>query len=455
MTGRILLVDDDTSMLRLLSMRLAASGYEVSEAENAQQARQCLAMAPPRLVISDIRLPDGDGLALFDEIHAHHPVMPVILITAHGSISDAVAATARGVFSYLTKPCDGNLLLDKVAQALAVAPPTEDEAGAAWNHAIVSRSARMAELLAEARVAAAGEACIMIRGESGTGKELLARAIHCASPRARRPFIAVNCADIPEQLLESELFGQAAASGHGTTAAHAGLFQAARGGTLFFDEITAMPLPLQVRLLRALEEKLGQAAGSTRDASGDVRIISATNRDLESARAEGRFREDLYYRLNVVPLVLPTLGERREDIPLLATRFLGVLAHKYRKRVSGFAPDALEALVAAAWPGNVRQLYNAVEQACALATGPLVSLALVQRALRLPTLQSLTYAQAKERFEREYLIQLLKLTDGNVTDAAKLANRNRTKFYSLLQRHGLTPGLFREAAPAAEDTGPA
>ena len=442
MTERILLVDDDVSMLRLLSMRLNAAGYKVSEAENAEQARARLQIDPPQLVISDVRLPDGDGLSLFDEIHASHPVLPVILLTAHGTIPDAVAATSRGVFDYLTKPFDSQALLEKVRQALTVTAPAQDESGLLWSREIISRSTRMAELLGEARLVATSDASVLIQGASGTGKELLARAMHGASPRASGPFIAVNCGAIPEQLLETELFGQSTAAAGG--AGHEGLFQAAAGGTLFLDEIEDMPLPLQAKLVSVMQESAhGLSAGN---APAGVRILSATRQNLDEARAQGRFREDLYYLLNVVRLVLPPLEQRREDIPLLAGHFLASLAAKYRREVKGFAPDALDALVNAEWPGNVRQLYNVVEQVCALATTPLIPLTLVQRALRAPTMQSLTYAQAKQRFERDYLIQLLKLTDGNVSDAAKLADRNRTKFYSLLQRHGLTPSLFRAAA---------
>jgi len=438
MNQRILLVDDDASMLRLLSMRLSAAGYEVTEAENAEQARARLQIEPPRLVISDVRLPDGDGLALFDEIHAQHPVLPVILLTAHGTIPDAVAATSRGVFDYLTKPFDSQTLLDKVARAFTVVPSAEDE-GAAWSEQIVSRSAKMAELLAEARVVAGGETPTVIEGESGTGKELLAATMHAASPRGSGPFVVVNCGAIPEQLLESELFGTVGADNAG----HEGLLQQAAGGTLLLDEVDEMPLPVQAKLARVLEEKEIRLLGAPQGIPVDVRILSTSRQSLEAARGAGRFRDDLFYKLAVVRLRMPSLNERREDIPLLARHFLSALATAQGKDVKGYAPEALEALVTAEWPGNVRQLYHVVEQVCALTTTPLIPFSLVERALHTPSMQSLTYAQAKQRFERDYLVQLLKLTDGNVSDAAKLADRNRTKFYSLLQRHGLTPSLFR------------
>jgi two-component system response regulator GlrR len=442
---RLLVVDDDTDLLRLLSMRLESAGYRVSTAASAEAALAQLDIERPQLVISDVRLPGRDGLALYDEVRRRHPALPVILLTAHGTIPDAVEATARGVFTYLTKPYDGKELLEKIAQALQLGAPAtaHPHADEGWRAGIISRSARMADLLAEARMVARSDASVLLRGDSGTGKEMLARAIHRASSRAARPFIAVNCGAIPEALLESELFGHVKGAFTDAVANHKGLFQAADGGTLLLDEIGDMPPALQVKLLRVLQERAVRPVGSSQSHPVDVRIVSATHRDLDAAMAAGQFREDLYYRLNVVTLTLPTLAERREDIPLLANHFLHKLAAKYDRRLSGFAPEALKALIAAPWPGNVRQLFNVVEQVCALATTPLVPLALVQRALRVPSVQVLTYAEAKQRFEREYLVGLLKLTDGNVADAARLADRNRTEFYRLLQKHELTPGHFQ------------
>jgi two-component system response regulator GlrR len=448
--AHVLLVDDDDDLLRLLTLRLHAGNYRVTAVASAEAALVCLALELPDLVISDVRLPGRDGLALFDDIRRQHAALPVILLTAHGTIPDAVEATARGVFAYLTKPFDGKMLLDKVGQAVRLhvsplsptspAPPAGDER---WRSALISRSASMAQLLAEARLVAASDASILIRGASGTGKELLARAIHNASARAAGPFIAVNCGAIPEPLLESELFGHVKGAFTGALSQRDGLFQAADGGTLFLDEIGDMPLPLQVKLLRVLQERTVRPVGADQARPVDVRILSATHCDLDAALRQGQFREDLYYRLNVVALLLPPLAERREDIALLANHFLQTLAAKYRKPLNGFAPDALEALATASWPGNVRQLFNVVEQVCALATSPLLPLSLVQRALRVPSLEVLSYQQAKLRFERHYLVQLLRLTDGNVADCARLAERNRTEFYRLLQKHELIPSLFR------------
>ena len=452
--AHILVVDDDPDLLKLLSMRLTAAGYRVTGTASAEEALVKLAMERPQLVLSDVQLPGKDGLALFDAIRVQHPSLPVILLTAHGTIPDAVEATSRGVFTYLTKPFDGKALLDVIANAIAMegAADTASDGGEveAWRAEIVSRSNRMAEVLAEAKLVAASDASVLIRGESGSGKELVAQAIHRASPRASHPFVAVNCGAIPENLLESELFGHVKGAFTGAVANHPGLFQAANGGTLFLDEIGDMPVALQVKLLRVLQERMVRPVGASHAVPVDVRILSATHRDLDLAIIDGSFRKDLYYRLNVVSLSLPTLSERREDIPLLATHFLARLALKYGRKVNGFAPDAMKALTTASWPGNVRQLHNVVEQVTALATTPLVPLALVQRALRVPSMEVLSYTEARTRFERDYLVGLLKVTDGNVADAARLADRNRTEFYRLMQKHGLTPGLFRGDAPVAE-----
>ncbi|CAL95386.1 sigma 54-interacting transcriptional regulator [Azoarcus olearius] len=451
----LLVVDDDPDLLRLLAMRLQANGYRVSPVGTAEAALARLAVERVDLVLSDVRLPDRDGLALFEEVRRLYPALPVILLTAHGTIPDAIDATSRGVAGYLTKPYDSQDLLDNVERALHLAAPAGDTGSGTTTEAyafegMLSRSTRMHALFDETRLVAASDASVLIRGESGTGKEVLAHAIHAASPRASAPFVAVNCGAIPEALLESELFGHVRGAFTGAVTNRRGLFQAAHGGTLFLDEIGDMPLTLQVKLLRVLQERAVRPVGSTRSEPIDVRIVSATHRDLDSELTAGRFREDLYYRINVVNLNLPTLSERREDIPLLAEHFLREQAARYGKPLRGFAPGALEALVTASWPGNIRQLQNVVEQTCALATTPLIPLALVKRALRATPPAALSYAEAKQRFERGYLVQLLKLTEGRVADAARLAQRNRTEFYRLIQRHGLDPALFRGPASPRE-----
>lgn len=459
--AHILVIDDDHDILKLLSMRLRARGFRVTAAGSAEEGLARITVDPPRLVVSDIRLPGRDGLSLFEELRSTRPTLPVILLTAHGTIPDAVDATSKGVFGYLTKPFDSQILLEKIDQALQLSAPSQSvDSGFSgkvaspdekWLAGVIFRSSRMAELMAEARMVAASDASVLIRGESGSGKEVLARAIHRASSRAQGPFVAINCGAIPEPLLESELFGHVKGAFTGAASNRIGLIQAANGGTLFLDEIGDMPLALQVKLLRVLQERVVLPVGATKTEAVDVRLLSATHRDLDAAMAQGQFREDLYYRLDVVSLTLPRLDERREDIPLLAAHFALLLAAKYKKPISGFSPDALEALATAAWPGNVRQLYNVVEQSCALTSTPLISLSLVQRALRVPLLEALRYADAKQRFERNYLVQLLKLTDGNVADAARIADRNRTEFYRLLQKYDLTPAMFRNDADAVAE----
>jgi two-component system response regulator GlrR len=300
----------------------------------------------------------------------------------------------------------------------------------------------MDSLLSEAHLLADSETSVLIQGESGTGKEILARAIHRASPRADNPFVAINCAAIPDQLLESELFGHAKGAFTGAVTSHQGLFMAADGGTLFLDEIGDMPLALQAKLLRVLQDREIRPIGSGRTLAVDVRIISASHRNLVEAFEEGHFREDLYYRLNVVTLSLPALRQRREDIPLLARHFLEQQPAK--RRAKAFTPEAMEMLVANDWPGNVRQLQNVVDHCSVLSSTPLISAALVARALHdRESAQDLSYANAKKQFERDYLIRLLKITDGQVSEAARLAGRNRTEFYRLLGKHQLTPAMFK------------
>jgi len=440
----ILLVDDDRDLLKLISLRLTAAGYAVQTAESGKQALAQLAMARPRLVITDLRMEGMDGMALFDRIHAAMPTLPVIILTAHGTIPDAVAATQRGVFSFLTKPFDGKDLLAQVEQALKFSGGTDADGKAeAWRAEIVTRSQRMEEVLRQAKLVAGSDASVLIFGESGSGKELLAKAIHLASERAKGPFMAVNCAAIPEHLLESELFGHAKGAFSGAIYAHRGLFQAAQRGTLFLDEIGDMPLALQAKLLRTLQDRSVRPVGSTEMVPVDVRIISATHRDLSESIRGDTFRPDLYYRLNVVSLALPPLSERREDIPLLCAHFVEMLAERYSKPARTFSPEAMELLVNATWPGNVRQLLNVVEQTVALSTSPVVPASLVQKALRDDNTLMVSLDEARRAFEHDYLVRLLRATEGNVTQAARMAQRNRTEFYKLLQRHDLTPALFK------------
>ncbi len=443
----ILLVDDDPDILKLVAMRLNASGYEAQAVDSGERALTALATSRPQLVITDQKMDGMDRKPLLEAIHYTAPTLPVIILTAHGTIPEAVAATKRGVFGFLPKPFDNQALLEQVAQALKLSAGIRVTAGAAadndWREAIVTASAAMEDVLSRARLVAQSDASVFIYGASGTGKELLARAIHRASARASGPFVAVNCAAIPEALLESELFGHRKGAFTGATYDHKGLLQSADGGTLFLDEIGDMPLSLQAKLLRVLQERQVRPVGATQTVDVDLRIISATHRSLEQRVAERLFREDLYYRLNVVALSIPTLAERPEDIVPLALYFLKQVATRYRKQVMSFAPEALEQMVAAPWPGNVRQLQNVVEQAVALATNGMIPASLVQSALNDQSHGLTPLDEAKRAFERDYLVRILKITQGNVAQAAKLAQRNRTEFYKLLERHRLEPGMFK------------
>lgn len=373
-----------------------------------------------------------DGMQLFTEIQKVQPGMPVIILTAHGSIPDAVAATQKGVFSFLTKPIDRDALYKAIDEALEQSAPATDDS---WRNAIVTRSPLMLRLLEQARMVAQSDVSVLINGQSGTGKEIFAQAIHNASPRSNKPFVAINCGALPEQLLESELFGHARGAFTGAVSNREGLFRAAEGGTLFLDEIGDMPAPLQVKLLRVLQERKVRPLGSNRDIDIDVRIISATHRDLPKAMARGEFREDLYYRLNVVSLKIPALAERTEDIPLLANHLLRQSAQRHKPFVRAFSTDAMKRLMTASWPGNVRQLVNVIEQCVALTSSPVISDALVEQALEGENTALPTFAEARNQFELNYLRKLLQITKGNVTHAARMAGRNRTEFYKLLSRH--------------------
>ncbi|MBW3567039.1 MAG: sigma 54-interacting transcriptional regulator [Proteobacteria bacterium] len=440
----ILLVDDDPGLLRLLSMRLESSGYKVRTANNGKRALAEVEASRPDLVITDLRMEPMDGIELLEALNHNAPGLPVILITAHGNIPDAVRATQSGAFGFLTKPVEKDELLAQVERALK-AGAAEKNVSETWREHIVTRSGRMEELLGQARMAAATDVSILISGESGSGKELLARAIHRASSRSTKPFIAVNCGAIPETLLESELFGHEKGAFTGAVQAKSGLVQEANEGTLFLDEIGDMPPAAQVKLLRVLQEGTVRRIGSTRDQHVDIRVLSATHHDLRQQLETGDFREDLFYRLNVVNLRLPPLRERREDIPLLATYFLEKIVVSDGKEESRkmFAPGALEALLDTAWHGNVRELRNFVERCAALTPGRLISAGQVRRLLDeqgsgLPSL-----ADARDNFTRQYLSQMLRLTHGNVSRAARLADRNRTDFYKLLKRFDLDPAQFK------------
>ncbi|MGB5512791.1 MAG: sigma 54-interacting transcriptional regulator [Woeseiaceae bacterium] len=439
--GKILLVDDDPGLLRLLSIRLRAEGYEIEAVESAAKALAALNRFGPDLVITDLRMDKMDGLGLLSELQTRSPGLRVIIVTAHGTIPDAVTATQHGAFGFLTKPIDKDELLALVARALKISGTHEVDEG--WAGEIITRNPAMRETLQQAKMVAATDARVLISGESGTGKELLAQAIHRASARKDKPFVAINCGAMAEDLLESELFGHEKGAFTGATRSHEGLFQAAEGGTLMLDEIGDMPMRLQVKLLRVLQENQVRRVGSTEARSIDVRVISATHRDLQTLLAQGSFREDLFYRLNVVNITLPSLDERREDIPLLVAHFLQQIAREVNQERKVYAPEAVEMLVTAEWPGNIRQLYNVVRQNVALSRSPVISGELVQQSLGEHAGKLASFSDARDEFTRNYLSQILQITTGNVSQAARLAKRNRTDFYKLLSRHDLNPDSFK------------
>lgn len=443
--ARVLLVDDDPGLLRLITLRLESSGFIVDAVESADAALGVLGSDPPDVLVTDLRMEGMDGMALFRQVRTNHPGLPVIIITAHGTIPDAVQATREGAFAFLAKPFESSELVETVREAFH--PSRGSAAQARHASGIVTRSPAMKHLLGEVELVAESGASVLILGESGTGKELIARALHGSSPRADEPFVAINCAAVPADLLEAELFGHTKGAFTGAEQAREGLFQQARGGTLLLDEIGDMPLGFQAKLLRALQEHRVRPVGADREIDVDVRLVSATHLDLVQAMQRGDFREDLYYRLNVVTLQLPPLRERPEDIALLAEHFLDEFSQALpeERTKPGLSRDAVRALVEYRWPGNIRELRNVVEQLVALCRTELIPADLVGRALRSEPTKLASLADARAEFERDYLARIMRLVDGNVSQAAELAGRNRTEFYRLLKRNHLDPARFKQS----------
>ena len=439
--GKVLLVDDDQDMLKLLSAWLAAAGFTALTASSGSDALRQLAAARPDIVVTDLFMEEMDGMTLVTHVHAENPLTPVIMLSGSAQIPDAVRATHLGTSAFLTKPIAKEAFLDEVMKHIR---PRSRAGDARFGANLIYRSDVMSELLEQAELVAMGDVTVFINGETGTGKEVLARAIHDASRRRQHPFIGVNCGAIPEQLLESELFGHEKGAFTGANNRHDGLFLAADGGTLFLDEIGDMPLGLQVKLLRVLQDFEVRPVGAVKSVPVNVRIISATHNDLEALVEKGEFREDLYYRLNVVPLKMPRLAERAEDIPLLLEHFLALHAQRAGTPKKRFAPDAITYLSASEWPGNIRQLANAVELCATLYTGDIIPLAMAQRALRQRPAQMKTLKDAKADFERNYLVSVLRISGGNVANAARIAGRNRTEFYKLLNQYDLDAASYRD-----------
>ena len=439
--ARILVVDDDPGLLRLLTIRLRAENYDVEAVENGVQALAAVSRFRPDLVISDLRMDQLDGIGLLKELQNRWPGLKLILLTAHGTIPDAVQATQMGAFGFLTKPVEKQELLDQVQKALKISGFVDSDQD--WRSDLITRSPLMEEKLAQAHMVAGTDARVLITGESGSGKELLARAIHKASPRRNRPFVAINCSAMAENMLDSELFGHTKGAFSGASGDHRGLFQTAEGGTLLLDEIGDMPMRLQLKLLRLLQENVIRPIGSTATIPTNVRVLSSAHSDLQQLLAGGQFREDLYYRLNVVHIEMPALNRRREDIPLLVAHFLAEIARESGTRKI-YAPEAVELLATSDWPGNVRQLQNVVRQNVALAQASIIPVELVQQSIGGAQGKLPSFDEARDEFTRSYLSQILQITGGNVSQAARLAKRNRTDFYKLLGRHLLVPDDFKE-----------
>ncbi len=450
---RILVVDDDEGLLHLLRMRLSALGFSVTPCTGGRDALTAARQETFDIAITDLRLRAEDGLALTEELMQLQPGLPVIILTAHGSIPNAVEAMQRGAFGYLTKPFDDKELKATLDKALIQLRMTREiqrlkslvkELYGLEN--VIARSPAMQRLFQQVAQIADSDATILLTGETGTGKEVLARVLHANSRRSKGPFVALNCAAISETLFESELFGHIRGAFTNAVAAKRGLFQSANGGTLFLDEIAEMSLPMQVKLLRAVQEREVREVGADYATKVDVRIITATNKDLTESVKAGTFRHDLYYRVSVVPLAIPPLRERKDDIPLLAQHFLKQSAKRSNKDVRGFTPTAMHRLMVYPWPGNVRELENAVEKAVVMSRQDMVLPELLPTAGVASDIGLKPLTEAKEEFERSYLRNVLQMTGGNISRAAQFAGRYRADFYKMLKKYGLHPSMLKERA---------
>lgn len=453
----ILVVDNDQSLLRLMKMRLEAAGYQALLASSGAEALTRSHETACDLAIVDLQMAGMDGLTLLQELLRQHADLPVMILTAHGTIASAVEATKRGAYDYITKPFDAKDLLHRIDKALEVRR-LKGEVAQLRSFVqeryhfdnIIASSAVMQQILRQVTQIAMTDSAVALYGESGTGKELIAKAIHAASRRSRGSFVALNCGALPEGLLENELFGHVKGAYTGADQTRGGLLQQAHGGTLFLDEVADLALPLQVKFLRVLQEREFYPLGAGQPTKVDFRLIVATNRDLWQAVSDGTFREDLYYRIHVIPIFLPPLRERQEDIPLLAYDCLQRLSRALAKSLRGFTPEAMQLLLQHDWPGNVRELANVVERAVVLATQDMITpdvLLLGKPAAKLPQRALGPLKDAEEQFERGYLIQVLTATHGNVSQASALAGKYRADFYKLLRKHGLEPATFKAGYP--------
>jgi two-component system response regulator GlrR len=455
---RVLLIDDDENILTVLEMRLKAGGYEVHTARDGQQAKEVLSRVQVDVVLSDLRLEYEDGLDIMADILAGDADIPVLILTAHGSISNAVDAMKRGAAGYLTKPVDRTELFAQLKRCVANRQLAQEVQGLrravqdrAELEGIVGASAAMRRVFELVERLAPTRLTVAIQGESGTGKELVAHAIHGLSPRANREFLAVNCAALPEGLLQSELFGHRKGSFTGADRDREGLFQRAHGGTLFLDEIGDMSPALQASLLRVLQEGEVRPVGSQKSIKVDVRVVVATHRDLRKLVDEGAFRKDLYYRVNVATIHLPPLRDRGTDIELLAQHFLSDLATAHGRPGLSLRTDTMAAINSHAWPGNVRELRHAIERAMVMSDGDEIG----PEALLLGPMDEMprtssdeaepagNLRDARQAWEKLYLERLLRECTGNVSEAARRAGKYRSDLYNLLRKHGIEPQDFK------------
>ena len=459
--ARVLVVDDKENILKLLA-RILGETYEVTTASDGNRAIALLAAQHFDAVVTDLRMPGADGFEVLRVAKTRSPETEVVMMTAYATVPDAVQAMKQGAFDYLAKPFDPDDAALVVARALERKRLGESSAASARSaepvyafHNLVGRSPAMAEVYRLLEQAAKLDITVLLAGETGTGKELAARAVHFHGGRRERRFVPVNCGALPAELVESELFGHARGALTGAAGAKSGLFEEAEGGTVFLDEIGELPLAVQVKLNRVLQEKEIRRVGDVKPIPVDVRVIAATHRELKAEVQAGRFREDLFYRLAVFPVRLPPLRDRREDVPVLAAHFLAKHAHALRRELTAFDPEALRALAGYAWPGNVRELENAVERAVALAEGSRVTVADLPAdvtgnpsgALPAELLAGMPYRDAvdlaRDRVSREYLAALLQEFEGNVTRAAERAGMERESLHRLLKRYGIRSDDFK------------
>jgi two-component system response regulator HydG len=458
-TERILILDDEPDTARIWVRLLESAGYHCLATTEPDEALRLLQSERPDVLLTDLRMPGLDGMDMLRRARQIDPQIPVVVLTGHASLESAVAAVKAGAFDFLSKSFSNEQLRLTIERALTKRRlelevlHLHDQLRSVFGFEnIVGRSATLQLVLELVRKAARSDANILILGETGTGKELIARAIHANSPRAAQPFVPVDCSSLPENLLESELFGHEKGAFTGAVAAKQGLMETAQRGTLFLDELGELPLGLQVKLLRALQERQIRHIGGTRQIDIDVRIVSATNRDLRALVAAGKFRDDLYYRANVIDIVLPPLRARAGDIELLATHFLRRYGSSSQTAVKGFEPEAMIALETYSWPGNVRELQNVIERACALAEGEMITLAELPAHLRAPAAlgdgsaavdqkNKLTLKEARERWigqlEAAYVANLLERAGGNLSEAARSAGIDRKTLRHLLTKHGI------------------